>query len=53
MDIDTDHKTTEGELSASVASCVVRVANLDRSLRFYCDVFSCHVVGREAGWRCC
>jgi catechol 2,3-dioxygenase-like lactoylglutathione lyase family enzyme len=48
MDTDTDHQTTEGELSANVASCVVRVANLDRSLKFYCDVFSCHVVSREA-----
>jgi catechol 2,3-dioxygenase-like lactoylglutathione lyase family enzyme len=48
MDTDTDHQTTEGKLSANVASCVVRVANLDRSLQFYCDVFSCHVVSREA-----
>jgi catechol 2,3-dioxygenase-like lactoylglutathione lyase family enzyme len=47
MDNDTDHQTTEGELSATVASCVVHVANLDRSLLFYCDVFSCRVVSRE------
>jgi catechol 2,3-dioxygenase-like lactoylglutathione lyase family enzyme len=48
MGTDTDHRTSEGELSANVASCVVRVANLDRSVRFYCDVFSCHVVSRGA-----
>jgi catechol 2,3-dioxygenase-like lactoylglutathione lyase family enzyme len=46
MDTDTDHQTTEGDLSANVASWVIRVANLDRSLQFYCDVFSCHVVIR-------
>jgi catechol 2,3-dioxygenase-like lactoylglutathione lyase family enzyme len=48
MDTDPDHRTTEGEFSASVASCVVRVTNLDRSLQFYCDVFSCRVVSSEA-----
>jgi extradiol dioxygenase family protein len=47
METDTDHRTSEGELSATVASCVVRVANLGRSLQFYCDVFSCRVVIRE------
>ena len=48
MDTETDPQTTDGELSANIASCVVRVANLDRSLQFYCDVFSCHLVSREA-----
>jgi catechol 2,3-dioxygenase-like lactoylglutathione lyase family enzyme len=48
MDTDTDHRRTEGELSANIASCVVRVANLARSLQFYRDVFSCHVVSRGA-----
>jgi hypothetical protein len=47
MSTDTDHQSTEGELGANIASSVVRVANLDRSLRFYCDVFSCLVVIRE------
>lgn len=49
MDTDTDAQTIEGDLSATAASCVVRVANLERSLQFYCDVFSCHAVSREAG----
>ena len=48
MDTDTDHQSTEGELSANIASCVIRVAYLDRSLQFYRDVFSCHLVIRDA-----
>lgn len=48
METDTHQRSSEEEFSATVASCVVRVANLDRSLQFYCDVFSCHVVSRES-----
>ena len=35
-------------VSAHVASCVIRVSDLDRSLTFYRDVFSCRVAIREA-----
>jgi catechol-2,3-dioxygenase len=41
-------QTPDGEISVDVVSTVVRVRELDRSLRFYCDVFSCRVVVREA-----
>jgi hypothetical protein len=46
MDTDADHQTTKGDLSANGASRVIPVANVDRSLQFYCDVFSCHAVIR-------
>jgi catechol 2,3-dioxygenase-like lactoylglutathione lyase family enzyme len=48
MSTDTDDQTPEREISADVASCVVRVSDLDRSLKFYCDVFSCRLAIREA-----
>lgn len=48
MDTDTDGQTPQPGLSAHVASCVIRVSDLDHSLRFYADVFSCRVVLREA-----
>lgn len=32
-----------------MASCVIRVSDLDRSLKFYCDAFSCQVVIRWSG----
>jgi catechol-2,3-dioxygenase len=44
----TYDQTPDGEISVDVVSTVVRVRELDRSLRFYCDVFSCRVVVREA-----
>jgi hypothetical protein len=31
-----------------MASCLVRVSDLDRSLKFDCDVFSCRLAIREA-----
>lgn len=34
--------------AANVASCVIRVSNMDRSLKFYCDVFACRVVIRDS-----
>ena len=34
--------------AADVASCVIRVSDMDRSLGFYCDVFACRVVIRES-----
>lgn len=45
--MDADPKATRADVSACVASCVIRVGDLDRSIRFYSDVFSCHVVVRE------
>lgn len=37
-----------GSLSTvRVASALVRVADLERSVNFYCDVFSCHVAIRD------
>jgi extradiol dioxygenase family protein len=48
MSTDTDDQTPEREISADVASCVVRVSDLDRSLEFYCDVFPCRLAVREA-----
>jgi catechol 2,3-dioxygenase-like lactoylglutathione lyase family enzyme len=44
----TYDQTPDGEISVDVVSTVVRVRELDRSLKFYCDVFSCRVVAREA-----
>lgn len=48
MDTETDGRAPEHEISAHIASCVIRVTDLNRSLRFYCDVFACRVVIREA-----
>jgi len=48
METEPDHRITDDEPGANVASCVVRVADLDRSLRFYCDVFSCRVVSHDS-----
>ena len=42
-----DH-ASDGEISVDVVSVVVRVCELERSLKFYRDVFSCRVVVREA-----
>ncbi|MCE4269242.1 VOC family protein [Rhodococcus globerulus] len=33
--------------AARVASSVMQVTNLDRSINYYCDVFSCRVAVRE------
>lgn len=49
MKIDDEHRATEAEPSADIASCVFRVTNLERSLQFYCDVFSCEIAIREIG----
>ena len=35
------------DVNVTVASCVMRVSNLDRSVRFYCDIFSCRVAVRS------
>lgn len=45
----TENSVSESRIAASVASCVIRVSDLDRSLNFYCDVFSCRVLVRESG----
>ena len=47
MDADRDSNAPRPEISAHVASCVIRVRELDPSLKFYCDVFSCTVAVRE------
>lgn len=46
--MDTGNPDSEAGIAADVASCVTRVSNLDRSLKFYCDVFSCRVLIRES-----
>ena len=43
-----DRQAHESGVSVDVAAIVVRVSDLDRSLKFYCDVFSCRVAVREA-----
>jgi catechol-2,3-dioxygenase len=43
-----DRQAHESGVSVDVVSIVVRVSDLDRSLKFYCDVFSCRVAVREA-----
>ncbi len=48
MDIATNGQTPQPAISAHVASCVIRVSHLDRSLKFYSDVFSCRVAIRQA-----
>ncbi len=40
MDTDTSGQAPRPEVNAHVASCVIRVSNLDPSLTFYRDVFS-------------
>lgn len=47
MNADTDGHAPRPEVSAHVASYVMRVSNLDRSLTFYHGVFSCRVAIRE------
>lgn len=47
---DVGHETEVAQskrIAAKVASTVIRVSELDRSVNFYCDVFSCHVALRE------
>ena len=44
----THDQTPNSEISVDVVATVVRVRELDRSLKFYSDVFSCRVVVREA-----
>jgi catechol 2,3-dioxygenase-like lactoylglutathione lyase family enzyme len=48
MDADRDSNAPRPEISAHVGSCVIRVRELDPSLKFYSDVFSCNVAVREA-----
>jgi|SRR6185312_2615907 len=45
----TTEDRTQGTVAATVTSVVVRVADVDRSVDFYCDVFSCRVAIREPG----
>jgi hypothetical protein len=50
-EVEAMKQTTEspqtGGVAATVASAVMRVAELNRSVNFYCDVFSCRVALRE------
>jgi catechol-2,3-dioxygenase len=48
MTKETDDPSPDSEVTANVASCVMRVSDLDQSLNFYRDVFSCRVAVREA-----
>jgi extradiol dioxygenase family protein len=47
METSSDDRSPQPEVGAHVASCVIRVTNLDRAAKFYCDVFSCRVSIRE------
>jgi catechol 2,3-dioxygenase-like lactoylglutathione lyase family enzyme len=47
MDADADGHAQRPKISAGVAACLIRVCDLDRSLKFYCDVFSCRVALRQ------
>jgi hypothetical protein len=47
MDADRDSEAPRHAISAHVASCVIRVRELDPSVKFYSDVFSCNVAVRE------
>ncbi|MBV8349336.1 MAG: VOC family protein [Mycolicibacterium sp.] len=47
MKTETNGQATQAETSAHVASAVIRVSDIDRSLTFYRDVFSCRVVIRQ------
>ena len=47
MDADRGGRASRPEINTHVASCVIRVRELDPSLKFYCDVFSCNVAVRE------
>ncbi len=42
-----DAGSHQAGIAVEVASCVIRVSELDRSLKFYCDVFSCKVLIQE------
>ena len=42
-----DRQAHESGASVDVVAIVVRVSDLDRSLEFYCDVFTCHVAVRD------
>jgi catechol 2,3-dioxygenase-like lactoylglutathione lyase family enzyme len=43
-----DRQAHESGASVDVVAIVVRVSDLDRSVKFYCDVFSCRVAVQEA-----
>jgi catechol 2,3-dioxygenase-like lactoylglutathione lyase family enzyme len=44
---EADRQAPQRGISADVVASVVGVSDLDRSLKFYCDVFSCRVVVHE------
>ena len=46
-DSDSHDPASQSTTGADVASCVIRVASLEQSARFYCQVFDCKVVIRE------
>jgi hypothetical protein len=45
---DSGRQAPESGISVDVVASVVRGSDVDRSLKFCCDVFSCRVVVREA-----
>jgi hypothetical protein len=47
MDADADGHAPRPKISADVATCLIRVHDLDRSMKFYCDRFSCRVTLRQ------
>jgi catechol 2,3-dioxygenase-like lactoylglutathione lyase family enzyme len=47
VDADADGHAPRPKTSAGVAACLIRVCDPDRSLKFYCDVFSCRVALRQ------
>jgi catechol-2,3-dioxygenase len=47
METDTNGRPPQPTASVHVASCVIRVSDLDQSANFYRDVFSCEVSIRE------
>lgn len=47
MNTDVSDQASRPHISSHVASCVIRVCDLDRSVEFYCDVFSCTVALRD------
>lgn len=46
--MDTGSPVPQTAIAADIASCLLRVSNMNRSLKFYCDVFDCRVLISES-----
>src|SRR5258708_38091595 len=46
--IDGEPQTSDGPLGVDVVAAVVRVSDLDQSVKFFCEVFSCRVAVRHS-----